>query len=269
MTLDCLGKLVAARSTSGGPAPSPHPCRRRPPPSRRATPGWGSAAALNVEALGFCGTGEVLDFIADGRIRPGGDLPLDTSGGGLSYSHPGQLGILLLVEAVRQLRGEAEARQVEGATTAVAHGTGGILSTHATVVLGVGRMILGVVPEPDDVTAGWWAETRERRLVVQACDSCNHRQHPPRAVCTQCGSMDHLTYVPSGGIGEVDSWTEVHRAPLLVVPYTIARVRLAEGPILLTRLVGDGHVGIGDQVEVGWIDLADGRALPVFSRTTS
>jgi acetyl-CoA acetyltransferase len=96
-------------------------------------------AALSVEALGFCGTGEVLDFIADGRIRPGGDLPLDTSGGGLSYCHPGQLGILLLVEAVRQLRGEAGARQVEGATTAVAHGTGGILSTHATVVLGVGR----------------------------------------------------------------------------------------------------------------------------------
>ncbi|GGO66614.1 acetyl-CoA acetyltransferase [Nonomuraea cavernae] len=93
--------------------------------------------ALTLEALGFCGRGEALGWIADGRIRPGGDLPLNTSGGGLSYCHPGQLGILLLIEAVAQLRGEAGARQVPGARLALAHGTGGILSTHATVVLGV------------------------------------------------------------------------------------------------------------------------------------
>lgn len=92
---------------------------------------------LTLESMGFCGPGEALDFIADGRIRPGGDFPLDTSGGGLSYCHPGQYGILLLVEAVRQLRGECGARQVPNAQIAVAHGTGGIFSTHATVVLGV------------------------------------------------------------------------------------------------------------------------------------
>jgi acetyl-CoA acetyltransferase len=96
-------------------------------------------AALSVEALGFCGRGEVLDFIQDGRIRPGGALPLNTNGGGLSYCHPGQYGVLLLVEAVRQLRGDCGARQVPGAEIVVAHGTGGILSTHATVVLGVDR----------------------------------------------------------------------------------------------------------------------------------
>ncbi|GAA1793875.1 acetyl-CoA acetyltransferase [Actinomadura chokoriensis] len=93
--------------------------------------------ALTLEALGFCGRGEALDWIAGGRIRPGGDVPLNTSGGGLSYCHPGQFGILLLIEAVAQLRGDAGARQVPGARLAVAHGTGGILSTHATVVLGV------------------------------------------------------------------------------------------------------------------------------------
>lgn len=92
--------------------------------------------ALTLEALGFCGRGEVLDFVAGGRIRPGGELPVNTSGGGLSYCHPGQFGVLLLVEAVRQLRGHARGRQVAGARTAVAHGTGGILSTHATVILG-------------------------------------------------------------------------------------------------------------------------------------
>lgn len=94
---------------------------------------------LTLEALGFCDRGEALDFIAGGRIRPGGALPLNTSGGGLSYCHPGQFGVLLLIEAVRQLRGEAGARQVPDARYAVAHGTGGILSTHATVVLGVDR----------------------------------------------------------------------------------------------------------------------------------
>ncbi|XRQ09568.1 acetyl-CoA acetyltransferase [Actinomadura welshii] len=93
--------------------------------------------ALTLEGLGFCGRGEALDWIAGGRIRPGGDFPLNTSGGGLSYCHPGQYGILLLIEAVRQLRGECGDRQVPDARLAVAHGTGGILSTHATVVLGV------------------------------------------------------------------------------------------------------------------------------------
>lgn len=96
-------------------------------------------AALSIEALGFCEPGEALDVIADGAIRPGGGLPLNTNGGGLSYCHPGQYGVLLLVEAVRQLRGECGARQVPGAEIAVAHGTGGILSSHATVILGGAR----------------------------------------------------------------------------------------------------------------------------------
>ncbi|WP_328673941.1 acetyl-CoA acetyltransferase [Streptomyces sp. NBC_00328] len=90
---------------------------------------------LSLEALGLCGPGEAADLVADGRIRPGGALPLNTSGGGLSYGHPGMFGVFLLIEAVRQLRGECGARQIPGARTAVAHGTGGILSTHATVVL--------------------------------------------------------------------------------------------------------------------------------------
>ena len=96
-------------------------------------------ALLSLEALGFCGPGEAADFAAEGRLRPGGSLPFNTSGGGLSYCHPGQFGILLLVEAVRQLRGECGARQVANAEVAVAHGTGGILSHHSTVLLGVDR----------------------------------------------------------------------------------------------------------------------------------
>lgn len=94
------------------------------------------AVLLYLEDLGFCGKGEAGDFVADGRLRPGGSLPSMTSGGGLSYCHPGALGILLLIEAVRQVRGEAGARQVPGARIAVAHGTGGLaFSTASTVVM--------------------------------------------------------------------------------------------------------------------------------------
>jgi acetyl-CoA acetyltransferase len=95
--------------------------------------------ALSLEGLGFCGPGEAAELIASGCLRPGGTLPTNTSGGGLSYCHPGQFGVLLLVEAVRQLRGVCGARQVPGAEVALVHGTGGILSTHATVLLGVSR----------------------------------------------------------------------------------------------------------------------------------
>lgn len=94
---------------------------------------------LSLEGLGFCPRGTAAEFIADGRIRPGGEFPLNTSGGGLSYCHPGMFGLLLIVEAVRQLRGESGERQVAGAQVTLAHGTGGILSTSSTVLLGVDR----------------------------------------------------------------------------------------------------------------------------------
>ena len=95
------------------------------------------AVLLYLEDLGFCAKGEAGDFVAAGHLLPGGRLPSMTSGGGLSYCHPGALGILLLIEAVRQLRGEAGDRQVPGAEIAVAHGTGGLaFSTASTVVLG-------------------------------------------------------------------------------------------------------------------------------------
>jgi acetyl-CoA acetyltransferase len=90
---------------------------------------------LQLEDLGFCKKGEGGAFVQEGRLRLHGDLPSMTSGGGLSYNHPGAFGLQLLIESVRQLRGEAGARQVDGAEVAVAHGIGGFLSTAATVVL--------------------------------------------------------------------------------------------------------------------------------------
>ena len=91
---------------------------------------------LTLESLGFCKPGEAKDFVAGGRIAPGGEFPMNTSGGGLAYTHPGMYGIFLLIEAVRQLRGDfAWARQVPDAEIALVHGTGGMLSSAATVVL--------------------------------------------------------------------------------------------------------------------------------------
>lgn len=91
---------------------------------------------LTLEALGFCGRGEGGAFVSGQRTAPGGPFPMNTNGGGLSYCHPGMYGIFLLIEATRQLRNECGARQVENARIALAHGTGGVLSSAATVILG-------------------------------------------------------------------------------------------------------------------------------------
>jgi acetyl-CoA acetyltransferase len=91
---------------------------------------------LFLEDLGFCAKGEGGPFVEGGAIAPGGRLPVNTMGGGLSYTHPGMLGIFLVIEAVRQLRGEAGSRQRAGAEVALVHGNGGALSAQATAILG-------------------------------------------------------------------------------------------------------------------------------------
>jgi acetyl-CoA acetyltransferase len=88
-----------------------------------------------LEDLGFCAKGEGGAFVGEGRIGPGGSLPVNTNGGGLSYCHPGMLGMFLLVEAVRQLRGQAGDRQVPGARVSLVHGMGMTLAAHATAIL--------------------------------------------------------------------------------------------------------------------------------------
>ena len=91
---------------------------------------------LFLEDLGFCPKGEGGRFVAHGGIAPGGKLAVNTNGGGLSYCHPGMYGVFILIEAVRQLRAEAGARQVANCETALAHGNGGTLSAQSTVILG-------------------------------------------------------------------------------------------------------------------------------------
>lgn len=91
---------------------------------------------LHFEDLGFCAKGEGGRFVESAGIGPGGSLPTNTNGGGLAYTHPGMYGMFLVVEAVRQLRGECADRQVPNAQIAVAHGSGMVLSCTSTAVLG-------------------------------------------------------------------------------------------------------------------------------------
>jgi acetyl-CoA acetyltransferase len=93
-------------------------------------------ALLHLEDLGFFTKGEAAGFVAEGGTAPGGPLPMNTNGGGLSYTHPGMYGVFLLTEAVRQLRGDAGRRQLADPHVAVAHGSGQYLSAMSTVVLG-------------------------------------------------------------------------------------------------------------------------------------
>ncbi len=89
-----------------------------------------------LEDLGFCAKGEGGAFVESGAIAPGGTLPVNTNGGGLSFAHPGMYGIFTLIEGVRQLRGQSGARQVPGAELCLCQGSGGVFSSQVTNVLG-------------------------------------------------------------------------------------------------------------------------------------
>ncbi len=96
---------------------------------------------LFLEDLGFCAKGEGGSFVEGGRIAPGGELAVNTSGGGLSYCHPGMYGLLVLIEAVRQVQGVCGERQVPDCRVALAHGNGGVLSSQCTVLLGAAETL--------------------------------------------------------------------------------------------------------------------------------
>lgn len=91
---------------------------------------------LFLEDLGFCKKGEGGAFVEGGRIAPGGTLAVNTNGGGLSCVHPGMYGIFTVIEAARQIRGDAPGMQLDGVELALAHGNGGVLSSQVTAILG-------------------------------------------------------------------------------------------------------------------------------------
>jgi acetyl-CoA acetyltransferase len=98
-----------------------------------------SGPPIMLESLGFCKPGEGVHYFAEGRSTPGGSLPINTNGGGLSYTHSGMYGIFPIIEATRQLRGECGKRQVPNVNLSLVNGMGGMLSAAGTLVLSNAR----------------------------------------------------------------------------------------------------------------------------------
>jgi acetyl-CoA acetyltransferase len=94
-----------------------------------------SGPPIMLESLGLAKRGEGVHFFEEGRSTPGGSLPINTNGGGLSYTHTGMYGIFPIIESTRQLRGECGARQVPSCTLSLVNGMGGMLSAAGTLVL--------------------------------------------------------------------------------------------------------------------------------------
>lgn len=94
-----------------------------------------SQLLIMLEDIGLCPKGEGGRFVESTDFGPGGTIPLNTSGGGLSYLHPGMFGMFLIIEAVRQLRGKCGERQVQGARTALVQGNGGVFFSEVTAIL--------------------------------------------------------------------------------------------------------------------------------------
>jgi uncharacterized protein len=117
----------------------------------------------------------------------------------------------------------------------------------------------------------YWEGARQGRLLFQRCNNCGHLQFPPRHLCVKCWS-DSLGWIESSGRGTVESFTIVHRAPTPdlreKVPYVVAVVLLAEGPRMVTNIVGSDtlQVAIDDNVEATFVTDPAGRVLPQFQR---
>jgi len=115
----------------------------------------------------------------------------------------------------------------------------------------------------------YWAATRERRLDLQRCLTCDRAVHFPREICPHCHGVE-LSFATSAGVGAVYAVT-IMPTPALPsmagrAPYAVALVDLDDGVRMLTNLVGDGALDavVGDRVRVAWEPLEDGRHLPVF-----
>lgn len=125
------------------------------------------------------------------------------------------------------------------------------------------------VARADEITEGWWEATKQRRLVVQHCTACDHRQHYPRPLCLKCRSTE-LDWLDCSGAATVHSFTVVHRqlGPAFDTPHVVALVDLAEGPRMTTNLVGANvdSWSCDEPVTLTWRALGDGRHLPQFTK---
>lgn len=134
------------------------------------------------------------------------------------------------------------------------------------------------LPQVNEDSAPYWASARKHALKIQRCSACDRHRFYPTAICHFCGSLDFV-WTPIEGTGTVHSYTVVHRAGVGAfaarMPYTVALVTLAEGPVMMANvLTADGQdidaddpaaeVAIGTRVTVAYEDLTEEVTLPVF-----
>ena len=125
------------------------------------------------------------------------------------------------------------------------------------------------LPTPDAATGPYWAAAREERLVMPHCGDCGHYHFYPKTLCPKCSSAQ-LEWKQCSGNAVVYSFTVIHRAPspafAALVPYVVATVKLAEGPHLMTNVIGcaPDAVRIGMPVRVVFRKMFDDITLPMF-----
>jgi len=127
------------------------------------------------------------------------------------------------------------------------------------------------LPDVTPLTEPFWAAARERRLVVQRCESCRAHQFPPEVACTHCGAPD-LAWTPVSGRATLYSWTVAH-PPLLPyfaqrAPWPVVAVQLEEGPRLVTNLVDVPleQYEFGMPLQADFEPVSDDVTLVVFRR---
>ena len=125
------------------------------------------------------------------------------------------------------------------------------------------------VPVPNADNAGFWEACRRHELRLQRCRACGQLRHPPRPMCPQCTALEH-EWAAVSGRGTVYSFTIVHGPTLAAfqehAPYNVVVVQLAEGPFMVSNLVGcnAGDIRIGMPVEVVFEAIAETTTLPKF-----
>lgn len=123
-------------------------------------------------------------------------------------------------------------------------------------------------PPRTSETAFFWEGVDAGELRIQSCPACAAVQHPPRAACVRCGSLD-LEHVVSAGTGTVHSHTTHHHPPVPgpLRPFDVVLVTLDEGVRMLSNLIGPepGQVAIGDRVAVRFVEVEPGLTLPLFT----
>ena len=192
-----------------------------------------STVLLTVEDLGFCEKGEGGPFMGSGALRPGGALPTNTDGGGLASCHPGMRGMFLMVEAVRQLRGECGPRQVDRCTPGLCARDGRLLQPQrdddpGEAVMAAPRHSGPDRPTTDGDSEAWWTAIQDHRLMVNSCRSCARKSLYMRPFCPHCWS-EEVELMPASGRARLYTWSVVHQnaAPFDArTPYVLAMVDL-------------------------------------------